>query len=157
MDYIEYTLSKEDLELINEVEESDMKKENNIYSNRIKKEDTNDGNLRKANIKNSSTSDKTQGPTSEKFQKDSMKSISKVQRDEISKFEPTTNVKTEFSIKNKQSQKMSVSEKNINQFIEQSFEKVKIFEPGFKHPTKEGVKCRRIYEIIPDLSNLSFK
>ena len=158
MNCIEYILSKEDLELINEIEESsDDKKENNINSNRIKKEYADGGSSQKTNINNSNASDRTQVPT-KTFENDSKKSIKKLQRDEISKFEPLISTKTEISMKNnKPSQKIAMNENNINQVIGQSFEKVKIFEPGFKHPTKEGVKCRRIYGIIPDLSNLPLK
>lgn len=46
-------------------------------------------------------------------------------------------------------QKLSLAES-----IKMSFETVKNFTKGAKHPSKEGLVCTESYEILPDLQNI---
>ncbi len=43
---------------------------------------------------------------------------------------------------------------SLEDLIKNSFELVKSYRPNFQHPSKEGVKCETIFEVLPDITNI---
>lgn len=81
-------------------------------------------------------------------------------KDAAAKAQPSTKAKPDAAQTKKpepaQAPKKKEEQKklSIDEYVKKTFEVASTYTTGIKHPTKEGLQCQEVFEILPDFSNI---